>query len=164
MKLLQRFSALFSELASGGKPQADCLQSALEQAAAVLLYEMCRADYDVDDVELERLVASIQETFELSLEEAQQLRDHAEKASEESISLHQYTSLVNDHWGPDTKESLMLEMWRIAYVDGVLDMYEEHQARRLADLLHLPHTRFIRAKLQAKEERERGHGPVRSND
>lgn len=151
MNLLGPFSRLFGELASGGRPDADSLQKALERAAAVLLYEMSRADYHIDEREIERIVESVRETFELSQQAAEELVADAAEKSENAISLYQYISLINDHWGPDTKESLMVELWKVAYVDGVLDKYEEYQARRLAELLHLPHSRFIRAKLQARD-------------
>jgi len=34
----------------------------------------------------------------------------------------------------------------IAFIDGVLDMHEEYLVRKIADLLHVPHTAFIMAK------------------
>lgn len=43
-------------------------------------------------------------------------------------------------------------LWRVAFADGRLDRYEEHLIRRIADLLHLPHRDFIRAKLRAQGE------------
>ena len=43
-------------------------------------------------------------------------------------------------------------LWRVAYADGNLDKYEEHLVRRIADLIHVPHSVFIRMKHKAREE------------
>jgi uncharacterized tellurite resistance protein B-like protein len=36
--------------------------------------------------------------------------------------------------------------WRVAFADQELHHYEEHVIRRLADLIHVPHSDFIAAK------------------
>ena len=41
-------------------------------------------------------------------------------------------------------------LWDVAYADGRLHKYEEHLVRRIADLIHVPHRTFIRAKHKAK--------------
>jgi uncharacterized tellurite resistance protein B-like protein len=47
----------------------------------------------------------------------------------------------------------VLEMlWRVAYADRHLDAHEEHLLRELAELLYLPHSEFIRAKLTVTGE------------
>ena len=36
-----------------------------------------------------------------------------------------------------------IAIWKIAFIDGVVDMHEEYLVRKIADLLHVPHTAFI---------------------
>jgi len=146
----RKFTRVFDELKSGGKPNAESMQQALEQAAAILLFEMCRADFSVADVEREAVLGTVKSSFELDDAQAHALLDEAQIKAEQAVSLHQYTALINDHWGNDEKQRLLVELWRIAYVDGVLDKYEEHYVRKVADLLHLPHSMFIQAKLRAR--------------
>jgi uncharacterized tellurite resistance protein B-like protein len=43
-------------------------------------------------------------------------------------------------------------LWRIAYASAGIDKYEEHIIRRIAELLYMPHSEFIRAKLIARPE------------
>jgi len=45
-------------------------------------------------------------------------------------------------------------MWRVAFADGYLDKHEESIIRRVADLLHILHSDYIRCKLIAKEQQE----------
>ena len=42
-------------------------------------------------------------------------------------------------------------MWRVAFADGHLDKYEENIIRRVADLLHIRHSEYIRCKANAKD-------------
>jgi uncharacterized tellurite resistance protein B-like protein len=42
-------------------------------------------------------------------------------------------------------------MWKVAYADGELDKHEENIIRRIADLLHIRHSEYIRCKLGAKD-------------
>ena len=42
-------------------------------------------------------------------------------------------------------------MWEVAFSDNVINAYEEHLIRRVADLIYLPHVQFIEAKHIAKQ-------------
>jgi uncharacterized tellurite resistance protein B-like protein len=44
----------------------------------------------------------------------------------------------------------MKAMWEMAYADGDLDKYEDYIIRKVADLIYVPHTEFIRAKSLVK--------------
>jgi uncharacterized tellurite resistance protein B-like protein len=41
-------------------------------------------------------------------------------------------------------------MWELAYADAELDKYEEYVIRKVADLIYVSHSEFIRAKTVAK--------------
>jgi len=43
-------------------------------------------------------------------------------------------------------------MWEIAYADNQLDKYEEYVIRKVADLIHVSHSEFIRAKSIVKAQ------------
>jgi uncharacterized tellurite resistance protein B-like protein len=42
-------------------------------------------------------------------------------------------------------------MWRVAYADAELSAWEQHLVRKVADLLYVPHTAYIAAKLRAQQ-------------
>ena len=48
----------------------------------------------------------------------------------------------------DEKFVLIKTLWRVAAADGDIHRYEDHLIRRIADLLYVPHSDFIRAKLE----------------
>ena len=62
------------------------------------------------------------------------------------------TSLKTCHYTPEQKVSLVELLWRIAYANETLHQYEEHLVRKIADLLHVPHSAFIAAKFNARGE------------
>lgn len=122
----------------------------LEHAAAVLLVEVMAADDEFDDVESETIRQSLIRHFHLSTEEADQLLAESEQSHHETHDLYEFTNVVNGEFQAPQKFELLKSMWKVAYADGVIDRYEEHMIRKLAELLHLSHSDFIRARLEAE--------------
>jgi uncharacterized tellurite resistance protein B-like protein len=95
----------------------------------------------------------VHEHFGLSGDEAVELLELAEEERSESTDYYQFTSLINDNYTPEQKIRLVELLWRIAYANESLHLYEEHLVRKIADLLHVPHSAFIASKLNASGER-----------
>ena len=74
----------------------------------------------------------------------------AKERHQESVGVHAYTSFLNDSMCEEEKFSVVTALWQIALAEDGIDVMEEHSIRKTADLLHLPHSRFIQAKLKAK--------------
>ncbi len=58
---------------------------------------------------------------------------------------------MNERYGQPERIALVRNLWRVAFADGDLDRHEEHLVRRVADLLHVRHSDFIRAKQEARD-------------
>lgn len=127
-------------------------QRAQRLAAAALLFEVSRSDNDIDDQEKNRIENIVRERFELSGEEVETLMNLAAQEVQAASDLFGFTSLINDHWSIDQRVQLAELMWEVAFVDGKLDDHEVHLMRKIQKLLHIPHKRFIGAKLQARED------------
>ena len=119
-------------------------------AAAVLLLEIAWADFDLQEAELAAVGRALGRSFGLDARQVDLLLEAAQAAHEEDTSLYPHLQEINRAFSLDEKERLIEQMWRVALSDSVLDKYEEGQIRRIADLLYLPHSRFIRAKLRAQ--------------
>jgi uncharacterized tellurite resistance protein B-like protein len=124
-------------------------EHAYQLAAAALLIEMTRADHDVKGIEREAVAHAVQRTFELDSSESQELLALAERQADQATSLYEFTQLINRHFDPEQKEHFVELLWHVALVDGEIDKYEEHLVRRVADLIHVPHRSYIRAKHHA---------------
>ena len=121
----------------------------LKVAAAVLLVEVARSDHEFTATERESVLASVQRNFGLTQAEAQELLRLAEAESNEAHDIYQFVSAINAGFTPERKALLVEELWRAALADSNLQGHEEHLIRRVADMLHLPHSQFIAAKLRA---------------
>jgi uncharacterized tellurite resistance protein B-like protein len=139
------------------KPKlASVPQQPLRLAAAALLVEMARADFDEADTELEQARGLLTERYGLSPEDAAQLLSAAQAESDRAVSLFRFTHLVNQHLGPADKLALMEMLWEVAYADGRLDKHEDALMHKLADLLYVPLKDLMLAKEQVKaKKRER---------
>lgn len=118
----------------------------LQLAAVVLFLEMMYMDDKVDAKEQDIILALVQQNFSLTTEQAASLIALAEQQRKQATDYFQFTSLINKEYSPEQKINLIESLWKIAFVDGVLDMNEEYLVRKIADLLHVPHTDFIRLK------------------
>ena len=126
-------------------------ERALQLASAALLVEMTRADHDIKAVEQSAVQRALKRAFSLSEAEAAELLEVAQAEVEEATSMYDFTRRLNEELDESRKVHFVELLWRVAYADGELDKYEEHLVRRVAELLYVPHTRFIQAKHRARE-------------
>lgn len=122
----------------------------LQLACAALLVEVSAADQHASAEEKQTLNQILCSTFGLDTARVEELWQLAAQESREATSLYQFTSLINAHYGYQQKTALLQHLWQVAYADGRIDRFEEHLIRRVADLLHLTHGDFIRAKLASR--------------
>ena len=120
-------------------------------AAATLLLEVSRADFDIQEEELEAIANVFKDRFNFSDKEVQNLIHLARTEQDSHVSIYPFVKIINEGCSPEEKRALMLDLWRIAFADSKLDKYEEYQIRKIADLLYIPHSTFIQTKLQIKE-------------
>jgi uncharacterized tellurite resistance protein B-like protein len=142
--------------------EADTVEDAarLDLAVAALLVEVLRADYDVAPQERQQVIVSVSRLLGLDATVSAALVAEAERHIDRSHDLYQFTSQLNRSWSEEDKLQLLEALWRVAAADETVHKYEEHLIRRVADLLHVPHSGFIRAKLRATEPaRKNGDTP-----
>jgi uncharacterized tellurite resistance protein B-like protein len=126
-------------------------EHAYQLATAALLIEMTRADHEVKSVELDAVTHAVQRAFGLDSAQTAELVALAEQEADEAISLFEFTRLINDNFDARQKEHIVELLWQVALADGEIDKYEDHLVRKVADLIHVPHLIFIRAKHTAME-------------
>jgi uncharacterized tellurite resistance protein B-like protein len=123
----------------------------IELATAALLVEVVRMDGDMGPDEREAVLHAVHAKFGLSGEEAETLIHLAEEEARQATDFYQFTSLINERFSPEQKERVIEHMWRVAYADAELSAYEQHLVRKIADLLYVPHSTYIAAKLRARD-------------
>jgi len=123
----------------------------LAEAAAALMVEVAHADASIDAQEVAHIEALIAKAEHSDLCPKGTV-ETAHALSQDSVSLFEFTSVINDKMNDQEKYELILDMWRIAWVDGHIEPNEEQIIRRVADLIYLPHSGFIHARNSARDE------------
>jgi uncharacterized tellurite resistance protein B-like protein len=118
----------------------------LHLAAAVLLLEVSRADFDIDATETAAVARALRNRFHFTDAELDELLELARDRSNEAHSLFPYLRQINERFSLQQKARMIEDLWHVAYADGSVHKYEEHHIRRIADLLYVPHSTFIRTK------------------
>jgi len=131
------------------KPQEN--EKQIELACVTLMIELAKVDQSIDDSELKIIRDAAQKTFNIADEKIDDIIELALEESKQSTSLYQFTDLVNNHYSEEMKYQLILAMWKVAFVDGELDKYEEHLIRKVAELTYVPHIKFMEAKFNAQQ-------------
>lgn len=127
-------------------------QSALQLATAALLVEMTRADAVVKDEERAAVDQALRALFKIDETQVRDLVALAEQEVAESSSLFQFTNLIDKQFRYEQKVAVVEMMWRVAFSDTYKDQYEEYLVRKVADLLHVAHRDFIRARHRVEDE------------
>ena len=125
----------------------------INMACAALMLEVAEADYVDDPAETKAILRALESELNLNRAEVSALLTRAKSETEGATDLFPYTHLINQRCAREQKCAILTAMWRVAFADGNLDMYEEHLIRRVTELLHLDHADFIAAK-QAARPRE----------
>ena len=123
-------------------------------AATALLIELCRADNNVDEVEIAEVIAIAQATFDLNEQQAQTLLSEAQQKNDQVTSLFEFTEVINQHFNKAAKYQLIKNIWQVAYADKKIDQHEDHLIRKVADLIYVGHSDFIRAKHEVLAEKK----------
>ena len=121
-------------------------------AAGVLLLEAAHIDNECSTEEMEHIVETLKNKFDLPDNCVQDLLDLAHADREQSVDLWEFSRYMNNHFTLDEKKAVMEDVWRIILLDGKLDKHEDYYAHKLANLLHLSHKEMITAKLNARDQ------------
>lgn len=123
-------------------------EQAVRTATVALLVEVARADFGVEDAEREMILRIIERHYAVTAEQARLIADEAESHADDATCLHPLTRLITSQCSLEEREEIVRLLWEVSFADGHVDKHEEHLVRKVADLLYVPHNRFIKAKLE----------------
>ncbi|MGO1617636.1 MAG: TerB family tellurite resistance protein [Oceanisphaera sp.] len=122
-----------------------------DMAITALLSQVMLADGEINPVEqqqLERLVTKLTQQTPAVI---QQLLAQSRAQRDDVVSLYEFTSQLKNLPIAE-REDILYSLWALAFSDGTLDPEEEGVIRQVAELLYVPHSRFIWLKQQAQEK------------
>ena len=136
----------------------------MQHAIAILLLEDARADLYISGEERDAVQRLLMAEYDIAPERAGALLDAAGERVEDVTALHPFLRQVNDHFDAAERQRLIEVMWRIAWIDEEKHRYEEALIRRVADLIYVSHSDFIRAKINAERQVQDERAAARSVD
>lgn len=117
-------------------------------ATCALFLEMARIDELFTQEETATILSILRDKYGLSQEHSDALMTAAAEELKNSIDYWQFARLINENYSTEEKIEIIETLWRIVYVDGKLDKYEDHLIHKLSTLLRLSHDQLIHAKLK----------------
>ncbi|WP_409419508.1 TerB family tellurite resistance protein [Marinomonas sp. RS-M-Aa-14] len=126
-------------------------QISYQKAVAALLMEVMLADHHVSEKEESQVKRLLRDVSELG-DDVDILFEEARAGVEEANDLYQFTKVINETATLEQKMSLLRGLWYVALADGNIDAHEDHRIRRISELLFMPHSEFIQAKLFVQNE------------
>lgn len=135
-------------MATGEVPDDD---RALRLATAALLMEVASIDDGVSEVERDRIHAMVLERYDVTPAEAREIAQHAERDVDQATSVYPFTRLLNEECSLEERIEIVGMMWQVSMADGHIDAHETHIIRKIADLLYVPHSRFVQERLKHSE-------------
>ena len=126
--------------------------SRMDLVSAAMLIEVMNSDHKLEQRETETFLQLLHSSLGIPQADLHELARLAQAEVQQATSLYQFTRLINDEYDYPQKLQLLGNMWRIAFSDQHLDKYEEHLIRKVAELIHVAHSDFIKTKLQARDQ------------
>ncbi len=127
-------------------------QYSVELATAALLSEVIRADHDVNESEKIAYRDILERQFSLDQQALDTLIEDGHETADDAVGLVHFTKVINQKCDNEQKKNILTSLWELAYADDNLAPMEEHTIRRIADLLYIPHSQFIKTKLSVSDE------------
>lgn len=135
-----------------GQPPKESHEKKLQIATAALYVEIASADGDFSEEERKKIVNAMNKNFNLTDQCVEDLISLSEEAVKDSISVYEFTSILNDHLNRDEKLKLMTNLWKLIYTDGRLEKHEDRLIKIIGSTLNLDHKDVINAKLLVKQK------------
>jgi len=122
----------------------------LQVAVAVLLHEARRADYVEGDEESVTAELALVEIFGLERRESAALLEQGRARAQQLTSVYAPVTVVKREFSLPDRIRLVEHLWRVAFADGRLNLYEDHYVRKIAHLLYVPNTQSMLARNRAR--------------
>lgn len=150
--MLNRIARFFDQHLQREDGSKELSSEQKQLAVAALLIEVAIADHILEDSELASLRTILERKFKLSPQKLDELEELALAEQSDATSLYQFTHLINTTCTADEKYRVIEAMWEVAYADGSLHKYQEALIRKVADLIYVSHSQFIRARNTVRDQ------------
>ena len=103
---------------------------------AALLINTAKIDENYTDIEKKIIKIALENIYNISSDQVEELMIHAEKKEEEQNQIIEFTKEIKKH-SMESRLKIIEIIWKIVYSDGVSDSYESNLIRRICGLLYI---------------------------
>lgn len=121
-------------------------------ATCALLIEAAKADSIITDEEYQNIIFTMKNLFNLNEEEVSNLIKLSQEKVDQSVSIYEFTSTINEYFREEQKLELLKNLWKGIFSDERLHPYEDSLMKKISATLNIGHRDLINAKLLAKQE------------
>lgn len=125
-------------------------------AVAALMFHIIAVDGDVEQQELDQLKAVLQQRYELSEEDTQELMELAQEKDNEAVDLYGFTSVLKKKLEPEQRLTVIEALWEMVYADGSVHEFEDNTIWRVAELLGVSSRDRMLLKQKVAQRRSNG--------
>ncbi|MFC1235720.1 TerB family tellurite resistance protein [Vibrio sp. F74] len=143
--MFKSIKSIFKELLEGNDLSGNTISDP-DLAIAALLCEVAAADSQVADDEEKAKLVLLMHLLDIDEQKAKSLIEEAKESIKQAVSLYDFTTQLRELEQP-ARFDLVKAMWEVANADGYIDPQEDAVIRKVAELLYVDHSEFIRAKL-----------------
>jgi uncharacterized tellurite resistance protein B-like protein len=123
----------------------------IQIATCAILMAIAGAD-EFTEEEKSRIVAILQNEYNLTSEDALALIEVAGREVDRSIDYWNFANTLNKNLSNSDRIKIMENVWRVIYTDGQLSGHEDTLVHKFSFLLNLTHEQLIAAKLKVRIE------------
>ncbi len=121
-------------------------------AVAVFMVDIARADNNFTEEERSKIASLMGTMYDLEEETIYRLINAADEYLSKEDSIYDYTNVINGSFNNEEKFELLKKLWRLVFVDGRMDMYEEHIVKKIGGLIDVDYSYIINSKIAVKKE------------
>ncbi len=124
----------------------------IQIATCAILIEAAKADSKFTNEEYQNIISTMKNFFNLNDEEVSNLIQLSEEKVKQSVSIYEFSSIINEHFTEDQKIELLTNLWKGIFTDERLHPYEDSLMKKISSTINVGHRDLINAKLLAKQE------------
>ncbi|MGE5431890.1 MAG: TerB family tellurite resistance protein [Syntrophomonadaceae bacterium] len=128
----------------------------IQIATCALFLEIANADSNYDPSEREKIISIMRSTFKIEPEYVQELMLLAETSVKQSSSIYEYTEVVKKSFTRKEKFEILENLWRLVFVDELLDKFEAHLIKSIGQNLGFNSREILDAKIIILDEIKKG--------
>src|SRR3970040_1476956 len=96
-------------------PYSSGKTSKIQIAATVLMVEMANSDGNISEEEFESITNSVNNVLKIEKEKVEELIKISKEELKESVSLYEFSGVINENLLHNEKIELLAQLWRIIY-------------------------------------------------